>query len=287
MNKLDIENIEIDLFLEAIYRRYGYDFRNYARASINRRVRHLQEKTQSKSISQMTEKLLYDESFFSEIALGFSITVTEMFRDPTFYLSLRKNVIPFLKTFPYIKVWHAGCASGEEVYSLAILFKEEGLYERTTIYATDYNDMALEKAAKGVYAIDRIKSYSSNYIASGGMSSLSDYFYAEYDSVIMDSELRRNITFANHNLAIDGVFSEMHLILCRNVVIYFNKDLQERAYGLFEDSLVFGGFLCLGAKESIDFSQVRSHFADIDSSMRIFQKKSVNPALSYSNEDKL
>ena len=279
MKSNEIETIEIELFLEAIYRRYGYDFRNYARASVNRRVRHLLEKTQSKSISAMTERLLHDESFFAELALGFSITVTEMFRDPSFYKSLRKNVIPFLKTFPYVKVWHAGCASGEEVYSLAILFEEEGLYDKSTIYATDYNDVALQKAAKGVYPIDRIKSYSSNYIDSGGMSTLSDYYYADYNSVIMDKNLRRNITFANHNLATDGVFSEMHLVLCRNVVIYFNKELQERVYKLFEESLVFDGFLCLGAKESIDFSLVRGDFADIDRDMRIFQKKSINSML--------
>lgn len=284
MNKLEIEDIEIDLFLEAIFRRYGYDFKNYARASVNRRVRHLLSQSQCRSITEMTERLLYDEAFFTQMALGFSITVTEMFRDPAFYKSLRENVIPFLKTFPYVKVWHAGCASGEEVYSLAILFKEEGLYDKATIYATDYNDTALDRAAKGVYSIDRIKQYSANYISAGGLSTLSDYYYADYDSVIMDSTLRKNVIFANHNLATDGVFSEMHLVFCRNVVIYFNKDLQERAYKLFEESLVFDGFLCLGAKESLEFSKVRDAFVDIDTPFRIFQKKTLGHAINSSND---
>ena len=279
MDKRDIEAIEIDLFLEAIYRRYGYDFRDYARASINRRVRHMRDKSESSTIADMTAKLIHDEVLFSQLALEFSITVTEMFRDPQFYLSLRNKVIPFLRTFPYIKIWHAGCASGEEVYSLAILLEEEGLYDRATIFATDYNDTALSSASSGVYPIDKIKEYTANYIAAGGGASFSDYYHADYDSVIMNGNLKRNITFANHNLAVDNVFSEMHLILCRNVVIYFNKTLQERAYKLFEGSLVFDGFLCLGNKESIDFSGVRDSFIDVDSSMRVFQKKSVAHSL--------
>ena len=184
-----------------------------------------------------------------------------------------------MRTFPYIKIWHAGCAGGEEVYSLAILLKEEGLYDRAMIYATDYNDGALKRAAFGVYPLDQIKDYAENYIHAGGKTTLSDYYYADYDSVIMDSELKRNITFANHNLTTDGVFSEMHLIFCRNVVIYFNKTLQERVYQLFESSLVYDGFLCLGTKESIDFSEIRPHFLDINQKMKIFQKKTVQTSI--------
>jgi len=220
----------------------------------------------------MTARLMYDEAFFSRIVLSFSIVVTEMFRDPEFYKGLREKVIPLLKTYPYIKVWHAGCASGEEVYSLAILLKEEGLYERTTIYATDFNDAVLQQAKAGVYSLGDIRKSTENYQLSGGHSSLSDYYHADYDSVIMSGELKQNITFANHNLAIDNVFSEIHLVLCRNVAIYFNKNLQTRAYRLFEESLIYGGFLCLGMKESIDFSEVRESFVDVDGELRIYKK---------------
>lgn len=275
MDATETESIEVALLLEAIYRRYGYDFRDYAQASMHRRVKYLVSKYQCRSISAMTERVLHDEDFFFEMVLGFSITVTEMFRDPGFYRGLREKVLPFLKTFPYIKIWHAGCASGEEVYSLAILLKEEGLYDKATIYATDFNDAALQTASAGVYSMEHGREYTSNYIAAGGKASFSDYFYADYDSIIMNQDLKRNVTFANHNLATDGVFSEIHLVLCRNVVIYFNKTLQERVYRLFHESLVYDGFLCLGTKESIDFSDVRRDFIDIDSPLRIFQLKAL------------
>ena len=180
-----------------------------------------------------------------------------MFRDPWFYLALREKVIPFLKTFPFINVWQAGCATGEEVYSLAIILKEEGLYERSHIYATDFNDAALEKAKTRIYPLERIKEYSINYQKAGGKQSLADYYRAQYQSVIMDTALQQNITFANHNLATDGVFGEMHLILCRNVLIYFDRDLQSRVLSLFQNSLPYNGFLCLGSKETIHFSKVK------------------------------
>ena len=274
MGVSEIENIEVDLFLEAVYRRYGYDFRDYARASIDRRVHRLLTISGAETISDMIVRVMHEDDFISEIVSIFSITVTEMFRDAAFYKGLREKVVPFLKTYPYIKIWHAGCASGEEAYSLAILLKEEGLYDRATIFATDINDTALTQAKSGVYSIEDIRKSTENYQKSGGRKSLSDYYHAEYDAVIMSRELKKNITFANHNLVIDGVFSEIHLVLCRNVVIYFNKVLQERVYRLFEESLVYGGFLCLGMKESLDFSGVRAQFMDIDSGLRIFTKKS-------------
>ena len=278
MDKQLIEDIEVDLFLEAVYRRYGYDFRDYARMSIDRRVRHLLAASGCDTISEMTSRVIHDSDFCSEVVHAFSITVTEMFRDPEFYKGLREKVIPFLKTYPYIKIWHAGCASGEEVYSLAILLREEGLYDRATIFATDFNDTALKQAKSGVYSIEDMRLSIDNYQKSGGIYSLSDYYHADYDSVIMSSDLKKNITFANHNLAIDGVFSEIHLVLCRNVAIYFNKKLQERAYKLFEDSLVYGGFFCLGMKESIDFTEVRDSFTDVDSMLKIYSKKSISVA---------
>ncbi len=269
----ELDAIETDLFLEAVFRRYGYDFRNYSRASMSRRIRLALSKSGCKTISGLTERVLHDADAFKKLLLDFSITVTEMFRDPRFYQSLRENVIPFLKTFPYIKIWHAGCATGEEVYSLAILLKEEGLYDRAMIYATDFNDHALDASRAGIYPMERLREYTVNYQKAGGKESFSDYYHAHYDSAIMDESLKKNITFANHNLATDSVFSEVHLILCRNVMIYFNKQLQERVYQLFADSLVYDGFLCLGTKESMEFSKVWPKFTVLDERNRIYQHK--------------
>ncbi len=269
----DIEKIEIDLFLKALHARYGYDFTQYTQASIRRRIRHLLEKTKHARVSDMIPKLLHDEAFFQSIIYDFSITVTEMFRDPTFYRSIRENVIPYLKTFPFIKVWHAGCATGEEVYSLAILLKEEGLYDRATIFATDFNENALKKAKEGIYPLKELRQYTSNYQTAGGKSSFSEYYHAQYELAILDQSLKKNITFANHNLVTDGVFSEMHLVLCRNVLIYFDRDLQNRVLKLFLESLAYGGFLCLGSKETIQFSEVQNAFKIIDSWEKIYQKK--------------
>lgn len=273
MRKNEIEKIEIDLFLEAMEKRYGYDFRNYARASINRRVRHLLDKTGCAGITEMTKKVLYEEHFFEEIVSDFSIQVTEMFRDPDFYIAVRETVIPFLKTYPFVKIWHAGCATGEEVYSLAIALKEEGLYDRATIFATDFNDFALDKAKEGVYPIEHIKQYTYNYQKAGGKGSFSEYYNAHYGSAIMDQSLKKNITFANYNLVTDGVFGEMNMILCRNVLIYFNKDLQERVFKLFRDSLIYDGFLCLGTKESLQFAGVFNEFKVISKKQKIYKRK--------------
>ena len=276
MKKIDIEDIEIELLLEAIFRRYGHDFRHYARASIMRRAKQFLARCECGAISEMIPRLLHDESFFEELIGNFSITVSEMFRDPPAYRSIRKNVVPVLKTWPFVKIWHAGCATGEEAYTLAILLKEEGLYDRATIFATDFNDTALEKARQGIYPMDDARLFTENYQKAGGAGSFSDYYHAHYGSAAMDSALRKNITFANHNLVTDGVFSETHLVLCRNVLIYFDKVLQDRVLGLFRDSLTAGGFLCLGSKESILFSGVREHFETVDEKWRIFRKKLVS-----------
>ena len=275
MRKEEIEKLEIDIFLNAIYRRYGYDFQHYAKASIRRRVRHLMTKTGHDRVSEMISKVLYDEAFAQAAIYDFSITVTEMFRDPDFYAALRRTIVPYLLTYPFIKVWIAGCATGEEVYSVAILLHEAGLYERATLFATDFNDTALDIAREGIYPLKRMRQYTTNYQKSNGQRSFADYYHAQYDSARINPELKANITFANHNLVTDGVFSEMHLILCRNVLIYFGRDLQDRVLELLADSLAYGGFLCLGAKETLEFSSVMDTFKVVNSKQKIYQKRSI------------
>jgi len=275
MNNQNVEKVEVDLLLEAIYRRHGYDFRHYAQASIRRRVRHFLAKTEYAKASELIPRLLYDEAFSQSLIHEFSITVTEMFRDPSFYRSVREKVIPYLKTYPFFKIWHAGCATGEEVYSMAAVLQEEGLYERATIFATDFNDTALDHAKEGIYTLQDIRRYAENYQRAGGTGSLADYYHARYESAIVRRSLKKNITFANHNLVTDGVFSEMNLIVCRNVLIYFDKTLQNRVLGVFADSLNYGGFLCLGSKETVQFSEVQDLFRDIDDREKIYQKRVV------------
>ena len=273
--KEDVEKIEINLFLEALHQRYGYDFTHYAEASVRRRVRRFMEKNGYAQVSDMIPRLLYDDVFAQAAIHDFSITVTEMFRDPDFYQSVRKNVVPYLRTYPFIKVWHAGCATGEEVYSLAILLQEEELYERATIFATDINEMALDRAREGIYSLKDIRQYTLNYQKAGGLHSFADYYHAQYESAIMNQSLKTNITFASHNLVTDGVFGEMHLVFCRNVLIYFDRTLQNRVLGLFADSLNRGGFLCLGSKETLQFSNVAERFKVVDEHEKIYQRRSM------------
>lgn len=274
----NIENIEINLLLEAIFQRYGYDFRNYARASIKRRILSFLAmhpglvELEDEKFSRLIPLILYDEDLFLELLQAFSITVTEMFRDPELFKVLREGVIPYLKTFPHVRIWHAGCSTGEEVYSMAVILQEEGLYERTTIYATDFNDGALDIARKGIYKLESGKEFSKNYQKSGGRKSLSSYYHANYDAMIFDKELRKNVTFSNHNLVLDGSFGEMHLIICRNVLIYFDKTLQNRILKLFYESLCGHGFLVLGSKETISFSEMEKSFSVVDKKWKIYQK---------------
>jgi len=272
MNR-DTEKVEIDRLLDAIFKKYGYDFRHYARASIERRVRHFLAKSDCRTIMEMVERVVKDEEFFGKLVREFSITVTELFRDPQVYASIRKNVIPFLKTHPFVKIWHAGCATGEEAYSLAIVLKEEGLYDRATLFVTDFNDEALEKAKLGIYPIDKMKQATQNYLAAGGKTSFSKYYEAQSHSVAMNKTLRKNMTFANYNLVTDGIFGEIHFVLCRNVLIYFDRDLQNRVFELFSGSLIRDGFLCLGTKETPNFSTARDHFDPIDAKTKIYKKR--------------
>lgn len=269
----ELEKLEIEILLDVLYRQYGYDFRNYAKASLKRRLRKTLSAQNKHYISELIPDVLYNADVLQNLVFNLSVTVTEMFRDPTFFLVLRKKVLPYLKTYPFIKIWHAGCATGEEVYSMAILLKEEGIYDRVTILATDFNDVALNIAKEGIYKVKDMQQYTDNYSQSGGKSSFSDYYHAKYDSVIMKNDLKKNITFANHNLSTDGVFGEMHLILCRNVMIYFDKVLQNRVLDIFNDSLIHGGFLCLGNKETLHHSDIELHYSQVDRKNKIFQKR--------------
>ncbi len=270
---LQLQDLEIDLFLEAIFRYYGYDFRNYNRAHVKRRIIHRQQTLGLSSVSELQHRVLHEKDFIEHILRDLSINVTEMYRDPAFYLAMRKEVFPLLRTWPYIKIWHAGCSTGEEVYSFAIMLKEEGLYDRCQIYATDFNPLVIETAKKGIYPISKIKDYTYNYQQAGGLQSFSDYYIAKYDSAILDQSLRQNIVFAEHNLVTDSIFAEVQLILCRNVLIYFNKELQNKVVRIFKDSLVKGGFLGLGSKENLMFTDVYEAFEVVDPKEKIYKKK--------------
>ena len=268
----DNETIEIDLLIEAIYKKYGYDFRNYSRASLNRRVKNKLNRSGLDSISAMQHRLLYDKSFFESVLLDLTINVTEMFRDPSFYCAVREKVIPILKTYPFFKIWHAGCSTGEEVYSMAIMLKEENLLENAMLYATDIDDKVLKTAKEGIYPLDRIKEYTQNYQKACGKASFADYYTARYKAAIMKNSLKKNIVFSQHNLVTDGVFGEMNLVVCRNVIIYFDKDLQGRVLNLFHDSLVRRGILCLGSKETVKFSKMKNNFQEYDAKEKIYKR---------------
>jgi chemotaxis protein methyltransferase CheR len=269
----EIEDIEIRLLLEALFQRYHYDFRHYARASIKRRLRQAREQMGFSTFSALQDSLLHDPAMLSRM-LGFlTVQVSEMFRDPSYFRMLREKVVPHLRTYPSLKVWIAGCSAGEELHSFAILFREEGLEERTLFYATDINPDALDAASRGIYPLDRLKTFTENHRRSGGKSSLSDYYTTAYGAGVFDKSLRERVVFSDHSLVTDAVFAEMHLISCRNVLIYFDRDLQDRAIGLFRDSLARKGFLGLGAKESLRFSAHADGFADFVRDEKIYQKR--------------
>lgn len=250
----DVESIEITLLLEAVFQRYGFDFRQYAMASLRRRIRHFVYSEKLNSVSALQEKLLYQPACMERFLLALSINVTSLFRDAGFYRTFREKIVPRLRTYPFIRVWHAGCSSGEEVYSLAILLQEEGLYDRVRFYATDMNEVILARARDGIYPLDRIKEYSQNYLRAGGKKVLADYYTTQYGRAIFHSSLKKNIVWSQHNLVTDGSFNEFHVILCRNVLIYFDQTLQARVHKLLYESLIHFGMLGLGQMESIQFS---------------------------------
>lgn len=258
--------------LDAVRARYGYDFTEYAEASLRRRIAHFIAVRKVPGLGKLQQMLLADERLFEEFVQELSVTVTEMFRDPSFYKSLREKM-KRLATYPFIKVWIAGCATGEEVYSIAILLREEGLLNRSVIYATDINQRSLQVAREGIYTVANMKSYTANYQKSGGTRTFSEYYQSKYDSVIFDKSLKENIVFSPHNLAVDRSFNEFQMIICRNVLIYFNQQLQNSVIKLFYDSLCPFGFLGLGSKESLLFSDNKNDFQEIDRRERIFIKK--------------
>ena len=267
-----IEDIEIQLLLEAVFLRFHYDFRHYARASIKRRLLQARLHFGVSTITALQERILHDPDMMGQM-LGFlTVQVSEMFRDPSYFRALREQVLPHLKTYPSLKVWIAGCSTGEEVYSMAILFKEEGLLDRTIIYATDINPHALAAAKAGIYPLDRIRKFTENHQKSGGRSSLSHYYTADYGRAVFDSSLRANVVFSDHSLVSDAVFGEMQLISCRNVMIYFDRALQDRAVGLFKDSLSRNGFLGIGSKETLRFSRHADAFSDFVLPEKIYRR---------------
>jgi chemotaxis protein methyltransferase CheR len=270
---IELEQIEVDLFVLALKRRFGFDFSQYAPASLTRRVRQLMLVHHCDSISTLTARLLHEADFVTQVVQGLSVPVSEMFRDPPVFRALREQVLPLLASYPRINLWQAGCANGQEVYSLAILLEEAGLYARSHIFATDFNPAALKRAHEGIYPAKDAQQWSRNYIEAGGVQSLSSYYSARYDFVRLHERLRQNITFTNHNLVTDKVFCEAHLVLCRNVLIYFSNPLQNRTLALFRDSLVRGGYLCLGLRESLDFAPVAADFTAVDAHARLYRRK--------------
>ena len=265
---------ELNALLTVMNARYGYDFAGYAEASMIRRVQRCASLAGDLSIKDLANRISEDPEFFRWFIQTFTVNVTEMFRDPVFYLKIREKVLPVLATYPTIKIWHAGCATGEEVYSMAILLHEAGLLNRTRIYATDINPVNLEKAQAGVLPISTIKEYTQNYRRAGGTSDFSEYYTARYDKAIIRKDLRESVVFSQHNLVTDGVFNEFQLILCRNVLIYFKRDLQNKVIRLLYESLGPLGFLALGTKESLMFSEMRGHFDVVNGSQKIFRRQS-------------
>ncbi|WP_425617896.1 protein-glutamate O-methyltransferase CheR [Anatilimnocola sp. NA78] len=267
------EDIEFRLLLEAIFQRYHYDFRDYSTASLKRRLSQAKERFGVQTFSQLQDLVLHDDKILTELLSFLTVQVSELFRDPPYFKALREKVIPHLRTYPSLKVWVAGCADGEEVYSLVILFREEGLEERTIFYGTDVNPQALAKAEAGVYDSERIALFTANHQQSGGKTSLSDYYTAAYGAAVFDKSLRKRTVFSDHSLVSDAVFAEVQLVSCRNVLIYFNRPLQDRAIGLFKDSLSRKGFLGLGSKENLRFSQHANAFTDFVRQERIYQRR--------------
>jgi chemotaxis protein methyltransferase CheR len=266
-------DIELQLLIDAIYLKYHFDFRGYSTASLKRRLRSAMARFATPTLSQLQDRVLHDPASFPALLDFLTVPVSDMFRDPGYFRALREQVVPILRTYPSIKVWIAGCSTGEEVYSLAILLREEGLLERTLIYATDINPHSLQKAEAGVYDLDRLAGFTESHRRSGARSSLSDYYTAAYGRAVFDQSLKRHVVFTDHSLATDSVFAEVQLVSCRNVLIYFNRPLQDRAIGLFREALCRRGFLGIGAKESLRFSSHAEAFADIARDDRLFQKR--------------
>ena len=275
----DVQDLEIELLLEAVYRRYGYDFRNYAWPTLRRRVLNMVEEERLSSVSVLQERVLRDAVAFERLTWHVAVNATSMFRDPSCFLALRRTIIPRLAELPFFRIWHAGCATGEEVYSMAILLTEEGLYDRARIYATDMSAPALERARAGIFPLALMQEFTENYLRAGGTMPFSSYYAARYESAIFRRELRRNVHFAQHNLVGDRSFNEFHVIVCRNVLIYFDAELQRRVHALLRDSLTSDGILVLGRSEAIPES-LRGGYDELDVRERIFQRVEPRPGRS-------
>jgi len=268
----ETEDVEIELLLEGLFRVHGFDFRDYSRASIKRRILELMRAERAATVSALQDKVLHDSACLDRFLLGLSVHATAMFRDPSFYSTFRKEVVPLLKTYPTVQIWIAGCSTGEEVYSLAILLREEGVYERCRIYATDISQTVLRKARDGIFPLAAMRDYTNNYHRAGGGQEFSDYYTAQYDNAIFSSSLRNNVVFSEHNLATDGSFNEFQVILCRNVMIYFNKDLQARVHNLLYESLSMFGVFGLGNKESLRFTPRADSYQHLNLNDKLYRK---------------
>lgn len=268
----ELETIEIQLLLDGLFRYYGFDFRDYALASLKRRIWNAIRVERLSSVSGLQEKVLHDPACLERFLLGLSVHVTAMFRNPSFYLTFRKTVVPLLRTYPFIRIWHAGCSTGEEVYSMAILMQEEGLYHRCRIYATDMNEMVLSKAKAGIFPLDMMQEYTQNYLQAGGKQSFSEYYTAAYDHAIFRSNLKENIVFSQHNLATDRSFNEFNVIFCRNVLIYFNQSLQERVHKLLYESLSPFGILGVGRQESLKFTPHEHDYETLAMNEKLYRR---------------
>jgi chemotaxis protein methyltransferase CheR len=268
----DLERIEMQLLLEGIYQHYGYDFRGYALASLKRRLWRRAHAEGVRSLSGLQERVLHDPAILERLLADLSINVTSMFRDPSFYAAFRKQVVPLLRTYPFLRIWNAGCSTGEETYSLAILLMEAGLYDKARIYATDINDAVLERAQRGRFPLERMRDYTANYLRAGGQDEFSRYYTVEGDEAKFSPQLCSRVVFANHNLVSDGPFNDFNVIVCRNVMIYFGKGLQDRVHALFYDSLETFGVLALGHKESIRFTRHEEQFEELNPKERLYRK---------------
>jgi chemotaxis protein methyltransferase CheR len=266
------EVTEINLLLDGVFRHYGYDFRQYAFASIRRRTMGRARAEGAKTVLELLDRVLDDQACMGRLLRALTIHVTSMFRDPQFYIAFREKVVPFLKTYPFVRIWDAGCSSGAEVYSLAILLAEEGIYDRCRIYATDLSEDILRDAKQGMFPLNSMKEYTENYQKAGGKASFSDYYSARYDHALFRPSLRKNIIFAQHDLVAGGSFNEFNVILCRNVMIYFNNSLQDRVHRLFYQSLARLGVLGLGQRESLRFSPHEASYEMVDAAQCLFRK---------------
>lgn len=267
-----LDDLEIELLFEGVFRHYGYDFREYARPSLKRRIQERVKAEGVRTVSGLQELVLHDPASMDRLVVGLSVNVSSMFRDPDFFLALHNKVIPLLRTYPYIRIWHAGCSTGEEVYSMAVMLQEAGLYNRCRVYATDMNADVLKMAASGIFSLGQMREYTANYNRAGGTASFSEYYTAMYDNAILRPSLKTNLVFAQHNLATDGPINEFHLILCRNVMIYFNKTLQARVHRLLYESLARFGFLGLGSKESLVRTPHEEAYEQVDRRQKLFRR---------------